>query len=56
MRYQSAVGLNRDEIGEVVSRVFQVLAGRPGGGGRPPSLGLYRQVVLVLMYLRQNVP
>jgi hypothetical protein len=56
MRYHSTLGLDRDEITELVGRVFQVLDARPRVLGRPPALGLYRQVVLVLMYLRQNVP
>jgi hypothetical protein len=55
MRYHSTLGLDRDEITELVGRVFEVLERRPKPSGRPPSLGLYRQVVLVLLYLRQNV-
>lgn len=55
MRCRSTAGLDRDEIAELVGRVFRVLAGRSGGCGRPPALGLYRQVVLVLICLRQNV-
>ena len=40
----STLGLDRDEIAELVGRVFQVLDGRPRMRGRPPGLGLYRQV------------
>jgi hypothetical protein len=56
MRYQSTVGLDRDEITELVGRVNEVVGCRPRGGGRRPRLGLYRQVVLVLLHLRHNVP
>lgn len=55
MRYQSTTGLDSDQITELVSRIHQVRAGRPRGRGRPPALGLYRQVVLVLVLLRQNM-
>jgi hypothetical protein len=55
MRYQSTTGLDDDQIAELVSRVHQVLEGRPKGRGRPPALGLYRRVVLVLVLLRQNL-
>ena len=59
MRYDSTTGLPREQITELVARVSQVLASRSqpakGPGGRPPSLGLYRQVVLVLVLLRQNM-
>ena len=39
----------------MVARINQVLAGRKTSAGRPASLGLYRQVVLVLTLVRQNV-
>lgn len=41
-----------------MARIAQVLDSRftpaKGLGGRPPALGLYRQVLLVLVLLRQN--
>ncbi|WP_432876668.1 helix-turn-helix domain-containing protein [Kribbella sp. CA-245084] len=55
MRYHSALGLGRDEITELVGRVFQVIEGEGRAFGRPLALGLFRQVVLVLMHFRQNV-
>lgn len=55
MRYHSTTGLDEDQILELVSRVRQVLDGRPRGLGRPPALGLYRRVVLALVLVRQNL-
>ncbi|HEX3825980.1 MAG TPA: transposase family protein [Sporichthyaceae bacterium] len=54
MRYQSTTGLDPDRITELVSRVRQARAGQGKGVGRPAALGLYRQVELVLVLLRQN--
>ena len=55
MRYQSTTGLDSDQVDELVWRVHQVLSGRAGASGRPALLGLYRQVVLVLVLVRQNL-
>jgi hypothetical protein len=55
MRYQSTTGLEADQIDELVCRVHEVLSGRSSQSGRPARLGLYRQVVLVLVLLRQNM-
>lgn len=58
MRYQSTTGLDREQILELVSRINQVLAGRKrrnSRSGRRTLLGTYRQVVLVLTLIRQNV-
>ena len=55
VRYQSTLGLDDVEIAELVCRIAQVLRDRSTTRGRPRLLGLYRQVVLVLLYLRQNV-
>ncbi len=54
MRYHSTTGLDREQITELVARVTQVVGPRPATG-RPPELGLYRQVVMVLTLLRQNM-
>ena len=55
MRYQSTLGLDDVEIEELVRRIVQVLGDRPSSSGRPRLLGLYRQVVLVLLYVRQHL-
>jgi len=55
MRYQSTLGLDDVEIEELVRRIGQVLGDRPSSSGRPRLLGLYRQVVLVLLYVRQHL-
>lgn len=55
MRYQCTTGLDREQIDEIVERIFQVISGRPGKGGRPVLLGLYRQVELVLIMARHNL-
>lgn len=54
MRYHSTTGLTKDEIDELVRRIWQVLGPRPVSG-RPAALGLYRQVLLTLVLLRQNL-
>ena len=55
MRYQCTTGLGHEQITELVGRIFQVLAGRPGGQGRPMLLGLYRQVQMVQVLARHNL-
>ena len=55
MRYQSTTGLDSEQITELVGRVHAVLGEKPSRLGRPPVLGLYRQVVLVLAIMRQNI-
>lgn len=54
MRYQSTTGLPVGLIQELAIRIRHVLAGRPLRCGRPQVLGLYRQVELTLVVLRQN--
>jgi hypothetical protein len=55
MRYQSTTGLDAEQVTELAARVHELLAGHAKGPGRTPILGLYRQVVLVLMLMRQNL-
>ncbi|UTM45744.1 transposase family protein [Glutamicibacter mysorens] len=59
MRYNSTTGMPEEQVIELTARVNEVLNGRrtpaKGPGGRPVVLGLYRQVVLVLVLLRQNM-
>jgi hypothetical protein len=55
LRYQSTTGLDHDQIQELVSRIHEVLAPSDRRTGRPPALGLYRQVLLTLVLLRQNL-
>lgn len=56
MRYHSTTGLTNEQITELVARVAQIVLPRERGeGGRPPALGLYRQVVMTLTLLRQNM-
>src|ERR1700742_1226992 len=55
MRYQSTTGLDPEQITELVGRVHAMLGEKSGRSGRPPLLDLYRQVVLVLAILRQNL-
>ena len=59
MRYNSTTGMPEELIIELTARVNEVLNGRKtpakGPGGRPLALGLCRQVVLVLLLLRQNM-
>lgn len=55
LRYQSTMGLNRDQIEELVTRVWQMLSCRPARRGRRPAVGLHRSVVLTLVLLRSNL-
>lgn len=55
MRYKSTTGLDHAQIEELVARIHEVLTSKGGGRGRRPVLGLYRQVVLTLVLLRQNL-
>lgn len=55
LRYQSTMGLNRDQIEELVTRVWQILSCRPARRGRRPAVGLHRSVVLTLVLLRSNL-
>lgn len=55
MRYQSTTGLPVELITELTARIAQILGGRTPRAGRPPTLGLRKQVILTLMLLRQNL-
>jgi len=59
LRYESTTGLDHAQIQELVARIHQVQPehqpDQPSRRGRPPLLGLYRQVVLTLVLLRQNL-
>ena len=54
MRYQSTTGLHRDDIIELCSRIHDVLAGR-NIDLKGHRMGLYRQVEITLVLLRQNM-
>jgi Helix-turn-helix of DDE superfamily endonuclease len=56
LRYESTTGLDHAQIQELTARIHQILTSKDGvGRGRRPILGLYRQVVLTLVLLRQNL-
>ncbi|HEX6076760.1 MAG TPA: transposase family protein [Micromonosporaceae bacterium] len=54
MRYQSTTGLAPDQIEELVARIWQIVQCRKGRV-HPPVVGLYRAVVITLVYVRQNL-
>jgi hypothetical protein len=54
MRYQSTTGLSGEQVSELVMRVFHVV-GPEARTGRRHAVGLYKQVVMVLILLRQNM-
>lgn len=54
MRYQSTTGLAADQIEELVARIWQIVQCRQEQMW-PPVVGLYRAVVLTLVYVRQNL-
>lgn len=55
MRYQSTVGLDEDQIRELVARVHDILSPDRARKGRPPALRLYRSVLVTLILLRSNL-
>jgi hypothetical protein len=54
LRYQSTTGLAPDQIEELVARVWQIVQCRQGRVC-PPVVGLYRAVLITLVYVRQNL-
>ena len=54
MPYQSTPGLPSDVIFEIVARVHDVAQGR-GIDFRRHRIGLYKQVLITLILLRQNM-
>lgn len=54
MRYQSTTGLAAEQIDELVVRIWQISQTRETQAW-PPAVGLYRAVVLTLVYVRQNL-
>jgi hypothetical protein len=54
LRYQSTTGLSADQIEELVARIWQIVQCREKQVW-PPMMGLYRAVVLTLVYVRQNL-
>lgn len=55
MRYQSTTGLSENQILELVARVWEIMDSRRERSGRRRRLGLYRQVVMVLVMVRHNL-
>jgi hypothetical protein len=54
LRYQSTTGLAAEEIEELVARIWQIVCCNQKQAW-PPTVGLYRAVVLTLVYVRQNL-
>ena len=54
MRYQSTTGLAADQIEDLVARIWQIVQCRKEQAW-PPVAGLYRAVVITLVYIRQNL-
>jgi hypothetical protein len=54
LRYQSTTGLSADQIEELVARIWQIVQCRTEQTW-PPTMGLYRAVILTLVYVRQNL-
>lgn len=54
MRYQSTTGLSADQIEELVARIWQIVQSRMEKSW-PPTVGLYRAVVITLVYVRKNL-
>ncbi|MFC5110877.1 transposase family protein [Kibdelosporangium philippinense] len=54
MRYQTTTGLAADQIQELVARIWQIIQCHENQAW-PPTVGLYRAVVITLVYVRQNL-
>jgi hypothetical protein len=54
LRYQSTTGLDGDQIEELAARIWQITHHRERQEW-PPSVGLYRAIMLTLLYVRQNL-
>jgi predicted XRE-type DNA-binding protein len=54
LRYQSTTGLAADQIEELVARIWQIVQCSEEQAW-PPVVGLYRAVVITLVYVRQNL-
>jgi DDE superfamily endonuclease/Helix-turn-helix of DDE superfamily endonuclease len=54
LRYQSTTGLDADQIEELVVHIWQIEQCRTEQLW-PPTVGLYRAVVMTLVYVRQNL-
>jgi hypothetical protein len=54
LRYQSTTGLAADQIEELVARIWQIVQCNKKQVW-PPIVGLYRAVVMTLVYVRQNL-
>jgi hypothetical protein len=54
LRYKSTTGLDADQIEELVARIWQIVHSNKEQAW-PPIVGLYRAVVLTLVYVRQNL-
>jgi DDE superfamily endonuclease/Helix-turn-helix of DDE superfamily endonuclease len=54
LRYQSTTGLAADQIEELVARIRQIVQGR-NEPAWPPTVELYRAVLITLVYVRQNL-
>jgi predicted XRE-type DNA-binding protein len=54
LRYQSTTGLDADQIQELAARIWQIIQCHEEQAW-PPVVGLYRAVVITLVYVRQNL-
>ena len=55
LRYQAITGLTRGQLAELSARVAGVIGDVAAPGGRPPVIGLFRSVAMVVGLLRQNL-
>lgn len=55
MRYKCTTGLSDEQFEELYERIRQVVVGRGSRGGRPAILGLWVQLEMLLVAVRQNL-
>jgi hypothetical protein len=55
LRYEAMTGLNNEQLTDLVARLHELCGDKFVSAGRPPALGLFRSVALVVCLLRKNV-
>ena len=55
LQYEAMTGLNNGQLTDLVARLHGLCGDKFVSPGRPPALGLFRSVALVVCLIRKNV-
>ena len=55
LQYEAMTGLNDGQLTDLVARLHGLCSDKFVSAGRPPALGLFRSVALVVCLMRKNV-